>query len=228
MCPFGTAVIDPFQKYELHYKLELSDDDALYLFLRRHQPGHRRPTRRGRPARRSGTHSLRLRGVKNDGKRRRILRFSNLSVNMGPAGTDAGADIQRTDADAHPHGYLYARAATDACRRPGRPAGVAAHAHPRTASRRRRRSIAAEGSPVEGDASWLTWNLTRQRAKRSRRRGRKSSRELGEALSLNTPGTFPQRHTHQRLAAPWRRLMPARSCSTGCGRSSLEHFDSRF
>ena len=64
----GTAVIDPFQKYELHYKMEPSGDDAYIYFF-----GGTTPVMNGvlgtwqaggLPA---GVYSLRLRVVKNDG-----------------------------------------------------------------------------------------------------------------------------------------------------------------
>ena len=79
----GTAVIDPFQKYELHYKLEPSGDDAYIYFA-----GATTPVQNGQlgvwqasglPA---GTYSLRLRVVKIDGNYAEYF-SSNISVNQG-------------------------------------------------------------------------------------------------------------------------------------------------
>lgn len=81
----GTAVIDPFQKYELHYKQEPSGDDAYIYFgggtnqvingqLGVWQAG-------GLP---SGVYSIRLRVVKTDGNYAEFY-APNLSLNQGPA-----------------------------------------------------------------------------------------------------------------------------------------------
>jgi hypothetical protein len=81
---FGTAVIDPFQKYELHYKLEPSGDDAYIYFY-----GNTTPVVDGQlgvwqagglPP---GVYSLRLRVVKNDGNYAEYY-AKNLSVNQSP------------------------------------------------------------------------------------------------------------------------------------------------
>ena len=81
---FGTAVIDPFQKYELHYKLEPSGDDAYIYFY-----GDVTPVQNGQlgvwqagglPA---GTYSLRLRVVKLDGNYAEFF-APNISVNQSP------------------------------------------------------------------------------------------------------------------------------------------------
>jgi hypothetical protein len=80
---FGTAVIDPFQKYELHYKQEPSGDDAFIYFdggtvqitngqLGVWQAGGLPP----------GTYSLRLRVVKIDGNYAEYY-VRNLSLNQG-------------------------------------------------------------------------------------------------------------------------------------------------
>jgi hypothetical protein len=64
----GTAVIDPFQRYELYYKLEPSGDDAYIYFdggttqITNGQLGVWRTTNLA-----SGTYSIRLRVVKTDG-----------------------------------------------------------------------------------------------------------------------------------------------------------------
>jgi hypothetical protein len=80
---FGTAVIEPFQKYELHYKQEPSGDDAFIYFgggtnqvingqLGVWQAGGLPP----------GNYSLRLRVVKADGNYAEFY-APNLSVNLG-------------------------------------------------------------------------------------------------------------------------------------------------
>lgn len=84
---FGTAVIEPFQKYELHYKLEPSGDDAYIFFASDTVPvidGQLGVwSAAGLPP---GTYSLRLRVVKNDGNYAEYY-APNLSVNTGPAPT---------------------------------------------------------------------------------------------------------------------------------------------
>jgi hypothetical protein len=83
----GNAVIDPFQKYELHYKLEPSGDDAFIYFdggtapVVNGQLGIWRAS--GLP---SGTYTLRLRVVKLDGNYAEFF-SPNLSVNQGPVPT---------------------------------------------------------------------------------------------------------------------------------------------
>lgn len=80
----GTAVIDPFQKYELHYKMEPSGDDAYIYF-----DGGTTPVQNGQlgvwqagglPA---GVYSLRLRVVRNDGNYAEFF-AQNVSVNQSP------------------------------------------------------------------------------------------------------------------------------------------------
>jgi hypothetical protein len=81
---FGTAVIDPFQKYELHYKQEPSGDDAYIYFgggtnqvvngqLGVWQAGGLPP----------GVYSIRLRVVKADGNYAEFY-APNLNLNQGP------------------------------------------------------------------------------------------------------------------------------------------------
>ena len=88
----GTAVIEPFQKYELHYKLEPSGDDAYIYFDGRTSPvvngqlGVWRAS--GLPP---GTYSLRLRVVKADGNYAEYF-SPNLSVNQGAAPQPAPAE----------------------------------------------------------------------------------------------------------------------------------------
>jgi hypothetical protein len=85
---FGTAVIEPFQKYELHYKLEPSGDDAYIYFT-----GATSPVIDGQlgvwqaSALAPGTYSVRLRVVKNDGNYAEYY-APNLSVNVGASSAD--------------------------------------------------------------------------------------------------------------------------------------------
>ncbi len=84
---FGTAVIEPFQKYELHYKLEPSGDDAYIFFAADTTPvidGQLGVwSAAGLPP---GVYSLRLRVVKNDGNYAEYF-APNLSLNTGPQPT---------------------------------------------------------------------------------------------------------------------------------------------
>ena len=88
----GTAVIEPFQKYELHYKLEPSGDDAYIYFDGRTSPvvngqlGVWRAS--GLPP---GTYSLRLRVVKADGNYAEYF-SPNLTLNQGAAPTPTPAE----------------------------------------------------------------------------------------------------------------------------------------
>jgi hypothetical protein len=93
----GTAVIDPFQKYELHYKMEPSGDDAYIYFF-----GATTPVLNGTlgtwqagglPA---GSYSLRLRVVKNDGNYAEFF-SPNISVNQGANAVQAQTTITDTD-----------------------------------------------------------------------------------------------------------------------------------
>jgi hypothetical protein len=85
----GTAVIDPFQKYELHYKLEPSGDDAYIYFF-----GATTPVMNGQlgvwqtGGMPPGTYSLRLRVVKNDGNYAEFY-TQNISVNQGAAADES-------------------------------------------------------------------------------------------------------------------------------------------
>jgi hypothetical protein len=81
---FGTAVIEPFQKYELHYKLEPSGNDAYIYFYGNTVPvtdGQLGVWQAGGLA--PGIYSLRLRVVKNDGNYAEYF-AQNLSVNQSP------------------------------------------------------------------------------------------------------------------------------------------------
>jgi hypothetical protein len=78
----GTAVIDPFQKYELHFKLEPSGDDAYIYFAGATTPvsnGQLGVWQTGGLA--PGTYSLRLRVVKTDGNYAEYF-AANISVNQ--------------------------------------------------------------------------------------------------------------------------------------------------
>lgn len=81
----GTAVIDPFQKYELHFKLEPSGDDAYIYFA-----GATTPVQNGQlgvwqtGGLAPGTYSLRLRVVKADGNYAEYY-ATNISVNQSAA-----------------------------------------------------------------------------------------------------------------------------------------------
>ena len=113
---FGTAVIDPFQKYELHYKLEPSGDDAFIYFF-----GATNPVIDGQlgvwqaSSLPPGTYSLRLRVVKNDGNYAEYY-APNLSVNMGPAEPTPEPTSSEPTPTPIPTATFYARA-TDARRR---------------------------------------------------------------------------------------------------------------
>ncbi len=79
----GTAVIDPFQKYELHYKLEPSGNDAFVYF-----DGSTSPVTNGQlgiwraAGLPGGTYSLRLRVVKQDGN---YAEFFSPNITLGAA-----------------------------------------------------------------------------------------------------------------------------------------------
>ena len=83
----GTAVIEPFQKYELHYKLEPNGDDAFIYFdggTNQIQGGQLGVLRAADLA--PGVYSLRLRVVKLDGNYAEFF-APNLSINQGPVAT---------------------------------------------------------------------------------------------------------------------------------------------
>jgi hypothetical protein len=80
-------VIEPFQKYELHYKVEPSGDDAYIFFASDTTPvvdGQLGVWSAGALA--PGEYSLRLRVVKNDGNYAEYF-APNLSVNLEPTST---------------------------------------------------------------------------------------------------------------------------------------------
>lgn len=93
---FGTALIEPFQKYELHYKAEPSGDDAFIYF-----GGNTVPVTNGQlgiwqsGGLQPGAYSLRLRVVKTDGNYAEYF-ARNLSVNQGAAASVALPDVTAT------------------------------------------------------------------------------------------------------------------------------------
>jgi hypothetical protein len=82
---FGSATIDTFQKYEVHFKQDPSGDDAFIYFA-----GGTTPVANGQlgiwqaGALPPGTYTLRLRVVKADGNYAEFF-VPNLSVNLAPA-----------------------------------------------------------------------------------------------------------------------------------------------
>ncbi len=88
----GTASIEPFQKYELHFKLEPSGDDAYIYF-----DGGTSPIVGGQlgvwhaAGLAPGTYTLRLRVVKQDGNYAEFY-TPNLSVNGGAGAAPPGAE----------------------------------------------------------------------------------------------------------------------------------------
>lgn len=94
----GTAVIDPFLRYELYYKLEPSGDDAYIYFdggttqVTNGQLGIWRTTDLA-----PGTYSLRLRVVKTDGNYGEFI-ASNLSLNVNtePTATPTSSEPTAT------------------------------------------------------------------------------------------------------------------------------------
>ncbi len=92
----GTAVIETFQKYELHYKQEPSGDDAYIYF-----DGGTTPVQNGQLAiwRASGlppgAYSLRLRVVKADGNYAEYF-SQNINVNQGPTPTPTSDEPTET------------------------------------------------------------------------------------------------------------------------------------
>jgi hypothetical protein len=98
----GTAMIDPFQKYELHYKLEPSGDDAYIYFdgntvaVNGGQLGVWRAS-----ALAPGVYTLRLRVVKVDGNYAEFF-APNLSVNQGPPPTPTPSEPTPTPTASEP------------------------------------------------------------------------------------------------------------------------------
>lgn len=98
----GTATIEPFQKYELHYKLEPSGDDAFIYFdgntvaVNGGQLGVWRAS-----ALAPGVYTLRLRVVKVDGNYAEFF-APNLSVNQGPLPTPTPSEPTPTPTSSEP------------------------------------------------------------------------------------------------------------------------------
>ncbi len=179
---FGTAVIEPFQKYELHYKLEPSGDDAYIYFY-----GATNPVVDGQlgvwqaSSLPPGTYSLRLRVVKNDGNYAEYY-APNLSVNMGPA--EPAAEPTSSEPTPTP---IPTATFTPAPQPTPAVGQVDLPALPPTPTPEQQAVAAAEGSPVEeGDASVdLGFDPAADEAEAAVE-GASLTRELGEALSLNT------------------------------------------
>lgn len=98
----GTAVIEPFQKYELHFKIEPSGDDGYVYF-----DGNTSPVNGGQlgiwraSGLAPGIYTLRLRVVKADGNYAEFF-APNLSVNQGPAPTPTSASATITPTSSIP------------------------------------------------------------------------------------------------------------------------------
>lgn len=98
----GTAQIDPFQKYELYFKLEPSSDDAYVYF-----DGNTSPVTNGQlgvwhaAGLEPGTYTLRLRVVKADGNYAEYF-SPNLNVNQGAAAAPTGATATITPTSSVP------------------------------------------------------------------------------------------------------------------------------
>ena len=184
---FGTAVIDPFQKYELHYKLEPIGDDAFIYFF-----GATNPVVDGQlgvwqaSSLPPGTYSLRLRVVKNDGNYAEYY-APNLSVNMGPAEpTPEPTSSEPTPTPIPTATFTPAPQPTPAVGQVDLPA-LPPTPTPEQQAVAAADPAAAEGSPVEeGDASVdLEFDPSAGEAEAAVE-GVSLTRELGEALSLNT------------------------------------------
>jgi hypothetical protein len=180
----GTAVIDPFQKYELHYKLEPSGNDAYIYFA-----GATTPITNaqlgvwqagGLPA---GTYSLRLRVVKVDGNYAEYY-TSNISVNQGASSAETPSPTPTSsEATATPIPTMTFTPAPQPTVAVGQVAQPALDTPP-TAT-----PVVAEVAalPISGDTSTqpVTTTLAATTNVGSSTAEGSLTRELGEALSIN-------------------------------------------
>ncbi|MCB9149240.1 MAG: hypothetical protein H6641_10820 [Caldilineaceae bacterium] len=92
----GTAVIEPFQKYELHFKQEPSSDDAYIYFA-----GSTEPVINGQlgvlqsDSLPPGVYSIRLRVVKNDGNYAEFF-AKNINISLEPTATPTSSEPTAT------------------------------------------------------------------------------------------------------------------------------------
>jgi hypothetical protein len=180
----GTAVIDPFQKYELHYKLEPSGDDAYIYFA-----GATTPVQNGQlgvwqaSGLPPGTYSLRLRVVKLDGNYAEEFAY-NISVNQGAAteeptptetaGTPTPTAIPTATFTPAPQPTVAVGLVNQpALDNPATPTATVA-------------AVAVAAAPLTGTASTgVTTSLAAVTNTDSEASSGSLTRELGEALSLN-------------------------------------------
>jgi hypothetical protein len=181
----GTAVIDPFQKYELHFKLDPSGDDAYVYFA-----GATTPIVNGQlgvwqtGALPPGTYSLRLRVVKVDGNYAEYY-TTNITVNQGAAA--AAQEPEATPTSSEPTPTPIPTATFTPAPQPtvavGQVAQPALDAPPTPTP-----TVAAEVAAVSsGDASGqpVTTTLSAVITGDSETSEGSLTRELGEALSIN-------------------------------------------
>ena len=92
----GTAIIEPFQKYELHFKQEPSSDDAYIYFA-----GSTEPVINGQlgvlqsDSLPPGVYSIRLRVVKNDGNYAEFF-AKNINISLEPTATPTSSEPTAT------------------------------------------------------------------------------------------------------------------------------------
>lgn len=184
----GTAVIDPFQKYELHYKMEPSGDDAYIYFSGNTVPivdGQLGVWQAGGLA--PGIYSLRLRVVKNDGNYAEYF-AQNLSVNQSsvtPTPEPTETPSEPTETPIPTMTFTPAPQPTPAVGQVAQPA-LGESAQP-AAPAADAVAIAATATPeaAAGTASTNTVTLAEVTTGTTGSGGGSVTRELGEALSLN-------------------------------------------
>ena len=174
----GTAMIDPFQKYELHFKLEPSGDDAYVYFTGNTVPVQNGPLgvwqTGGLPA---GNYSLRLRVVKNDGNYAEFF-AQNISVNQGPPQAAASPTSSEPTPTAIPTAtYTPAPQPSPVVGQVDQPALDLPTPTPTAEAV----AVIDPGQSTGGDASLTTTGDTTVAGDS----GGSVTRELGEALSLN-------------------------------------------